>query len=247
MMKKEEVSLEDIKQGYQKEEQGYQCLHCDAFFHQEEIYQRQGHFLTAAGAIKHHVNEEHGGAFSKLLALDKKETTLTEVQKKLFRYIKEGKSDKEIANLTNTSASTIRHQRFVFKEKAKQAKLYLALYELAMQDSDDDFLSIPKGAKQVDERYITTHSEEEQILKTVFTSLSPLKLKQFPAKEKKKIVVLRTITEGLQVGEHYSEKQINAYLKEIYDDFVTIRRYLIEYGFLDRTKDGKAYWVKTKK
>ncbi|HDR8220879.1 TPA: DUF2087 domain-containing protein, partial [Bacillus cereus] len=26
--------------------------------------------------------------------------------------------------------------------------------------------------------------------------------------------------------------------------FVTLRRYLIEYGFLDRTDDGSQYWVK---
>ncbi|MBJ6950597.1 DUF2087 domain-containing protein, partial [Vibrio cholerae] len=29
-----------------------------------------------------------------------------------------------------------------------------------------------------------------------------------------------------------------------YPDFVTLRRYLIEYGFLDRTDDGSQYWVK---
>ncbi len=34
-------------------------------------------------------------------------------------------------------------------------------------------------------------------------------------------------------------------LKPIYHDYVMIRRYLIEYGFLDRHRDGSAYWVKT--
>ncbi len=29
-----------------------------------------------------------------------------------------------------------------------------------------------------------------------------------------------------------------------YDDNATIRRYLIEYGFLDRSKDCSKYWVK---
>ena len=33
-------------------------------------------------------------------------------------------------------------------------------------------------------------------------------------------------------------------LKRIYEDNATIRRYLIEYGFLDRSKDCSKYWVK---
>ena len=28
------------------------------------------------------------------------------------------------------------------------------------------------------------------------------------------------------------------------EDYVTVRRNLIEYGFLDRTADGRTYWVK---
>ena len=40
------------------------------------------------------------------------------------------------------------------------------------------------------------------------------------------------------------EKDINKILKRIYDDNATIRRYLIEYGFFDRSKDCSKYWVK---
>ncbi|WP_374967568.1 DUF2087 domain-containing protein [Lysinibacillus sp. RS5] len=29
-----------------------------------------------------------------------------------------------------------------------------------------------------------------------------------------------------------------------YSDYVSIRRYLIEYGFLDRSDDCTTYWVK---
>ncbi len=45
-------------------------------------------------------------------------------------------------------------------------------------------------------------------------------------------------------GKIYSEKDINKILKRIYDDNATIRRYLIEYGFFDRSKDCSKYWVK---
>ena len=243
-MKETDTPLKGLKDGYQKEDDGYRCLICGAFFSEEEVYPIEDHFLLAKGAIKYHIQREHGGCFERLLQMDKKEHSLTEIQKTLLRYIHEGKSDKEIANLTNTSASTIRHQRFVFKEKARQARNYLAIYELAMEDKDDCFLSIHSGARQVDERYIATEKEEKQVMDTMFLSIDPLKLKQFPSKEKKKIIVLRIITKGLDPNKRYSEAELNAYLKDIFDDYVTIRRYLIEYGFLDRTKDCSAYWVK---
>ena len=63
-------------------------------------------------------------------------------------------------------------------------------------------------------------------------------------REKRKIVVLRKIAALFQPGEKYSEIQINTMLKEVFADFATIRRYLIEYGFMERTKDCKEYWVK---
>ncbi|WP_410979251.1 DUF2087 domain-containing protein, partial [Cobetia sp. SIMBA_158] len=30
---------------------------------------------------------------------------------------------------------------------------------------------------------------------------------------------------------------------EKHEDFVALRRYLIEYGLMERTADGAAYWV----
>ena len=105
-----------------------------------------------------------------------------------MQYIHEGKSDKEIASLTNTSASTVRHQRFVFREKARQAKMYLALYELSVEGMMDNLLEVHDHAAQVDERYVATSEDEEQVLKTMTLSTEPLKLKQITAKEKKKII-----------------------------------------------------------
>jgi hypothetical protein len=42
----------------------------------------------------------------------------------------------------------------------------------------------------------------------------------------------------------YAEKEINEILKAIYEDYVMLRRYLIEYGFIDRKSDGSEYWLK---
>ena len=44
----------------------------------------------------------------------------------------------------------------------------------------------------------------------------------------------------------YSEAEVNEILKPVYDDFVLLRRYLIDYKFLMREKDGSSYCVNKK-
>jgi len=69
-------------------------------------------------------------------------------------------------------------------------------------------------------------------------------LKSYPSREKKKIIVLEEIMKKFESSAIYSEKEINEILKAVYDDFATIRRALIEYGFLSRSNDCRSYWVK---
>jgi len=99
----------------------------------------------------------------------------------------------------------------------------------------------------VDERYVLTVEENKKIIMNYFEESDTLRLKILPSKEKKKIVVLRKISESFDPSIKYSEKELNVILKSIFDDIATIRRYLIQYGFLDRTKDGSQYWVKNEK
>jgi len=156
-------------------------------------------------------------------------------------------SDKEIALRQKVAASTIRSIRFMFREKAKAAKLYLAVYELINEKpipKEDKIVPIVNSALMIDDRYITTEKEKDNILKNSFSSLEPLTLKVFPAKEKKKIIVLARIAEKFEKARKYDEKEVNRILKGIYDDFATVRRYLIEYGFMQRTTDCSEYWLK---
>jgi hypothetical protein len=180
--------------------------------------------------------------------MDKKYTGLTDKQNQLMVDISKGLSDREISKKNGLATSTVRHQRFMLREKAKQAKIYLAIYDgvenqAKFRKSDSLMVEHP-GAKMVDERYWLSEEEYDKILSHYFEKGDSLKLKTFPSKEKKKIAVLRKITESFDENIRYSETQMNEILKVIYDDIATIRRYLIQYGFFDRTKDGQAYWIK---
>ncbi|MNJ02211.1 hypothetical protein D3C73_1620960 [compost metagenome] len=63
--------------------------------------------------------------------------------------------------------------------------------------------------------------------------------------EKSKLIILREIASSrFDAGQSYKEKEVNEILEKVYHDYVTLRRYLIEYGFMDREPDGSKYWLK---
>lgn len=247
-------SVEEIQKGcaYEKETDRYICNICRRAFENGEVYKDGERYFNAEKMAERHVTAAHGAMLDLLVSFDKRYTGLTDIQKTLLRLMSAGLSDQQIAVETGTTASTVRHQRFVFKEKAKQAKLYLAIYMLAVHDkrkarsivaSSEEFIDIHGGAKMVDERYQITKEEEETIVSNMFSSLEPLRLINLSPKEKKKIVILKKIAGQLDSDRKYTEKELNSILQAIYNDFATIRRYLIEYGFMDRTPDGKEYWL----
>ena len=237
------LTVEELKTGFTASKDGFQCLICGKEFRCGEVYPMEEHFYLAEQAIRVHC-AAHGSMLEQLLNGDSKYLTVTDVQKKLLSMMGQGLPDKEIAAQLGIAASTVRHQRFAFREKAKQAKLYLALYELALAGSrkEEQISEFHNDARQVDDRYLVTDAEREKIRQLAFESRSPLKLRRFPPKEKKKLVILGDIAEQFQPGRQYTEKEVNAILGAIYNDYVTLRRSLIEYGFMERTTDCRAYW-----
>ncbi len=70
------------------------------------------------------------------------------------------------------------------------------------------------------------------------------KLITIPKKEKNKIPVLQLVLEMLKEKSlEFTEKELNEAIKEIYPDFSLIRRYLVDYKFLERDNYGKMYKI----
>ena len=88
---------------------------------------------------------------------------------------------------------------------------------------EEELIKVHRGATMVDDRYFITEAEQEKIIRTVFSSVDPLKLKFFSAKEKKKIVILNKIAAQFEKDRVYTEAEVNDILSDIYEDYVTLR------------------------
>ncbi|MGX7195558.1 DUF2087 domain-containing protein [Enterococcus olivae] len=237
-MKEEKVyTITEYKQGWLKDQDQYHCLYCNQSFTEGFIYPLGEHFLTAEKAIEEHVTT-HGGPLAALLELPKETLGVTETQQEILQLFAQKLSDTVIAQRLGISASTVRNHRFKLKEKERQSRIFLSIMESLNVSSG---LLPHKGATMLDDRYQITQEEQQKILATYFEDGRVI---QFPRKEKRKLVILAKIAQAFDETKNYSEKAVNEILKQFVEDFVTVRRYLIEYGFLDRTKDGQTYWRK---
>ncbi|MBY0147772.1 DUF2087 domain-containing protein [Neobacillus niacini] len=238
------ASLDELKSGYIQDSSSFTCLLCGERIEKGIVYPYENRFYEAERYMRIHIERTHQSVFDYLLGMDKKLIGLTEHQRNLLSLFYQGKDDKEIQKELNIgSASTIRHHRFALKEKERQARVFLALMEL-LKEKDEyapAFVPVHKTATMVDERYNITQDEHDQFVHKYF---SDGVLTKFPQKEKQRLVILREISNHLQKDYQYDEQELNKLLKGFYEDYVLIRRYLVDYGFLDRTADGSKYWVK---
>ena len=245
-----ESSLEEMKRGYWEDMAGYGCLLCGHSLEKGIIYQEDGVLYEAEKYMQVHIQKKHNSVFDYLLGLDKKMTGLSEHQKELLQLFYQGKSNAEIQNEMGIgSSSTIRHHRFVLKEKARQARVFLVLMELLKEmdkskPSSSDSATTQNPAPVVVGSFRLTLEEVDKILKRCFPEGTDGQLKTFDLKLKSRLVVLREIAKRFGAQRIYHEKEVNEILKTVYADYVTLRRQMIEYGFMDRKSDGSEYWLK---
>jgi len=85
-------------------------------------------------------------------------------------------------------------------------------------------------------------SEEDQAVLREHTVNG--KLIRIPAKQKKWLVVLRWLATKFEPDRLYSEPEVNTILKTAYEhDFVSLRRDLVDFGYLRRERGGGKYWL----
>lgn len=240
--------IEAIKRGYvfDEEDELCVCLVCGVSYRKGIIFHIGDQLLEAEMAMRTHINTEHSSMFEYLIGMGKRYTGLTDRQQNILTLLNRGFTDQQIAKeLNGVSPSTIRNHRFILREKEKQSRIFLSIMELLQDKStrESRFINIPRATRAVDERFAITESENKKILDAHFLQGLDGPLNVFPTKQKKKVIVLRHLLKRFDVQREYTEKEVNEILRKAYPDYVTLRRYLIEYGFMDRLRDGSLYWV----
>lgn len=79
--------------------------------------------------------------------------------------------------------------------------------------------------------------EEEKVLATF---VRDGRLVQIPARQGKKLVILRWLVERFEPGRSYPEPEVNERLRQVNPDYAALRRYLVDAGLMQR--EGGVYW-----
>ncbi|MBA2317302.1 MAG: DUF2087 domain-containing protein [Euzebyales bacterium] len=66
------------------------------------------------------------------------------------------------------------------------------------------------------------------------------RLVEIPSSRTKRLVVLERLALEFDLGRRYGEPEVNELLRRFHDDHATLRRTLVDEGFLDRS--GGEYW-----
>jgi hypothetical protein len=97
-----------------------------------------------------------------------------------------------------------------------------------------------EGKRQV---YVPEENQEEDVRKVLKTYLNADgTIRQLPQEGKKMQIILNFLLDAFSFDTNYTEKEVNTILRRFHVDTATLRRNLVDYGFLDRESDGTRYW-----
>jgi hypothetical protein len=91
--------------------------------------------------------------------------------------------------------------------------------------------------------YVAEENQEEDVRKVLKAYLNADgTIRQLPQEGKKMLIILHFILDAFSFDANYTEKEMNTILRRFHTDTATLRRNLIDYGFMAREGDGTRYW-----
>ena len=153
-------------------------------------------------------------------------------------------SVEELSAILDISESTVSHHLSRLAEiglVSARAEGYYSVYTLetdALEAMAKRLLAeqtLPEVAKDLD-----CNAYDRKILRSYMDDEG--RITQLPTNRRKLEVVLRFLADQFELGRTYTEKGVNKIIGARNSDVSGLRRDLISYGYLDREKDGSAYW-----
>ena len=102
--------------------------------------------------------------------------------------------------------------------------------------------SFQLAARRANSRPASTEfaDEPDETRKVLRAFVVDGRLQSIPVAESKKLVILDWLAQDFEPGTTYTEKMVNLILGQRHADTAALRRYLVDYGFVNRA-DGE-YW-----
>ncbi len=144
----------------------------------------------------------------------------------------------ELSQRLNLSMSTVsfhlkklEQANLVYKEKQQYYVMYYAAKPMFFITLEN-LIGFNNPQKQKEEERM-----DRYIQKVIATFFENGRLIKLPTQHKKRIIVLEVIASTFDKSHDYQEAQVNELITFIYDDYCTIRRLLVDEGFMVRAGD----------
>ena len=148
----------------------------------------------------------------------------------------------ELADALKLRAPTVSHHLAKLREVGlvgMRADGTTHLYSLngdALRQMSKDILTRERIASLVDD--VDGDAWERKVLRQSFEGDS---LKRIPMSRKKRDVILTFLAGRFELGRRYTEKEVNEIIKRHHEDYATLRRELINGGWMER--ENSVYWL----
>jgi hypothetical protein len=114
----------------------------------------------------------------------------------------------------------------------KQLAMHIEMLDTSAPAADD--------LAWIDKAGLELTGEERRVLSDYIVDG---RLTQIPARQKKQLVILRWLATRFEPDVKYTEKEVNQIIGQVHDDFATLRRDLVDFGYLRRERGGGHYWL----
>ena len=93
-----------------------------------------------------------------------------------------------------------------------------------------------RALSQEKDDHPTEQREDEEDDAVIRAFFDGPRLRQIPRARKKRVIVLRRLLQRFEPERRYPEQEVNEILREAHDDVATLRRELVDYGFMVRDR-----------
>lgn len=101
----------------------------------------------------------------------------------------------------------------------------------------------PEAAEESDDSWINELDIDDEARKVLRNYTSNAYITQLPRSQVKLLIILDWLGTKFERDVKYTEREVNDILLKHHEDFASIRRDLVDFGYLRRERGGGKYWV----